>query len=84
MVSRGQRLRLLGVIVTLVLAVASTAESSEKAAIKQFKTAAKTRLGAFQATLTGTRVTVLARIGAFDVAVATNGFANPRRSKSGR
>lgn len=58
-----------------MLSGATAAESTEKEAIKQFKTAAKSRIGIFQATVDGARLTVLARIGTFDAAVATNGFA---------
>jgi hypothetical protein len=64
---------LVGLVVALVVTASPAAAGSEKAAIKQFTTAAKTRLGLFASALDGARVTVLARADAFDVAVQTNG-----------
>jgi hypothetical protein len=50
------------------------AQVTEKAAIKQCKSAIKTRIDLLKRTLAGVRLTVLTRAEAFDVAVAANGF----------
>lgn len=51
-----------------------TGAITEKAAIKQVRTAAKTRLGLLKSALDAAQSTAVARIDAFEVAVATNGF----------
>jgi hypothetical protein len=69
------------VVMFVVLALAAVswvsplaAAITEKPPIKQVKAASKTRLGLLKSTLDAAQVTVVARIDAFEVAVATNGF----------
>ena len=61
-------------VLTVMVAARPAVAITEKAAIKQFKTAAKTRLGLLKSALDAVRLTVIARGDAFNVATATGGF----------